>query len=142
MHIAPAEVETILPLRHAVLRAGMPVDAARFQGDHDPSTLHLAGWLDGEVTACLTVHRQPYHERPAWRLRGMAVAGAQQGRGLGSALLRDLHARLDSGDGPHLIWCNAREIAVRFYQRHGYAIASARFDIPTAGPHYVMVREP
>jgi len=30
---------------------------------------------------------------------------------------------------------------VEFYRKHGWEIVSAVFDIPTAGPHFKMVRK-
>ena len=79
----------------------------------------------------------PDPEGPAWQLRGMAVVPGLQGEGIGSSLLTAVHR--DVGEG---LWCNARERAVPFYQRHGWIIVSEPFDVGTIGPHRRMVRQP
>ena len=71
------------------------------------------------------------------QLRGMAVDGAHQGRGVGGALLS---AVADALSGP--LWCNARLRAVPFYARHGWHITSERFDIAGIGPHHRMAWNP
>ena len=72
-----------------------------------------------------------------WRIRGMATDAAYQGRGAGSLVLKEL-LKWGRENGVRSFWCNAREPAIRFYERHGFSIHSELFDIPTAGPHKVM----
>ena len=43
-----ASLEEILALRHAVLRPGLPLESAAFEGDDAPDTLHF-GAFDGSV---------------------------------------------------------------------------------------------
>jgi predicted GNAT family N-acyltransferase len=40
----------------------------------------------------------------------------------------------------HMIWCNARLSAVRFYEKLGFETRGDEFDIPDVGPHVVMWR--
>lgn len=133
-------IDQIFALRHAVLRPGRPAEAAQFAGDDDPDNVHFAATINGIVVGCSTLHREPRAGEPAWRLRGMAVDERQQGNGIGRQLLRavvdfareTLHARL--------LWCNARLIAVPFYEKLGWSIASDEFHIPDVGPHFVMTK--
>ena len=46
---------------------------------------------------------------------------------------REIH----SGGGSYL-WCNARLIAVPFYERMGLTAVGDLFEMPEIGPHYVM----
>lgn len=135
-------VEAILPLRHRVLRTGLPFETAAFEGDTDATTLHYAACRGDEPVACLSLMASTWEGRPAWQLRGMATATAEQGRGLGRRLLE--HAVADAlRTAPlRVFWCNARTSALGFYERFGWRVASERFDIPTAGPHVKMVFEP
>jgi ribosomal protein S18 acetylase RimI-like enzyme len=60
-----------------------------------------------------------------------------RGQGFGEAVLKAILEWVgadDSGD----LWCNARETAIRFYERHGFRIIGERFEIPNAGPHFRM----
>jgi predicted GNAT family N-acyltransferase len=133
-------IDVILPLRAAILRAGLPVDTARYEQDELPTTVHLAA-LDGSngVVGCASWSPEPYRGRTGWRLRGMATADAVRGRGIGAQLLA---AGLDLGvqHGAEVAWCNARTSALGFYQRYGFTAVGEEFDVPYAGPHYRMWR--
>lgn len=137
MELKQVRLEDVIPLRHEVLRPGQPVETCYFDGDDARATRHYAWVEDGNVLSIATVMRQEWEflgERVPFQLRGMATAPAVAGTGIGSAFLQALHRELDAS-----WWCNARAIAVRFYERNGLAIMSEPFDIEGIGPHYVMV---
>jgi GNAT superfamily N-acetyltransferase len=138
-------VEKILDLRHRILRAGLPPESACFEGDEEQTTLHLAAFVaepsgraDHPAAGCLSLMLNSFEAEPAWQLRGMAVDEAHQGRGLGRELLERAEAAAASDGKTGLLWCNARLPAAGFYQKHGWAIVSDVFEIPTAGPHVKM----
>ena len=58
--------------------------------------------------------------------------------GIGTALLRDAMTQIANATAVRLFWCNARAVATGFYERLGWRIVSDVFEVPTAGPHYVM----
>jgi GNAT superfamily N-acetyltransferase len=138
-------VEKILDLRHRILRAGLPPESARFEGDEAETTLHFAayelapsGRAGEQVIGCLSLMLNSFEGESAWQLRGMAVEEGLQQRGLGRQLLTQAEAAAESEDRARLLWCNARVPAAGFYQKHGWAIVSEVFEIPTAGPHVKM----
>jgi GNAT superfamily N-acetyltransferase len=134
-----AAVAEILPLRHRILRAGLPFEAARFEGDSDPATRHYAA-VAGEVpVGCLTLMPSAWEGRPAWQLRGMATDANEQRRGLGRQLLEAAVADARAAAPERIVWCNARTSAVGFYAKLGWQVVSEPFDVPTAGPHVKMV---
>lgn len=134
--IAPEEV---IDLRHEILRSGLPRDTAMFPGDTHPEARHYGAFCDGELIGCVTLHPSQWEQRPAWQLRGMAVAAGQQSRGVGRELLKFLEQ--DLSDSPvQALWCNARVPAARFYEKFGWRIVSEVFEIPTAGPHVKMIK--
>ena len=57
------------------------------------------------------------------QLRGMAVDGGQQGRGIGAALLTAGVERA-AARGATAVWANARDSALGFYLRHGSRCSS------------------
>lgn len=137
--VARVAAEAIRPLRHAVLRPGLPADSACFPGDEATGTIHLAARSGGQVVGCASFMRSEFAGEPAWQLRGMATAPEWRGRGVGARLL--VHADALLADEPiRLLWCNARVIAIGFYERQGWSVVSEEFDIPTAGPHRRMTR--
>lgn len=152
IYINTVAVDRIVPLRHEVLRAGLPIMTARFEGDKDKHTLHFglfladeAGEPVGDPVGCASLMLNMYNnEVPAWQLRGMATATAYQGRGLGKQLLQWIEKYL-SGCFEYarveMMWCNARATAIGFYEQNGWQRVSDVFEVPTAGPHYKMIKD-
>jgi predicted GNAT family N-acyltransferase len=134
-------VEEILPLRHRILRAGLPFETACFDGDHDATARHYAAVSGDEPACCLSLMRSEWEGRPAWQLRGMATAEGLQGRGLGRRLLEMAVAEARHDEPGRVFWCNARTSAVGFYEKLGWRVRSEPFDVPTAGPHVKMALE-
>jgi GNAT superfamily N-acetyltransferase len=139
IHLARVPFAEIVDLRYHVLRAGLPRDAAHFPGDYDSTTVHLAAKDGKAIVACATVLVNQWEGEIACQLRGMAVAQGYQRRGLGARLLGEIE-RVAAENGVGIIWANARTPAAGFYQKHGWEIVSEMFEIPTAGPHFKMVR--
>ena len=134
-------LEELIDLRHAVLRQGLPREAAVFDGDAKPGARHYVAADGGRIVGCTTLHPNQWEGRPAWQLRGMAVADGYQGRRIGRRMVEFLELELlDDSSAPRLLWCNARVPASGFYKQLGWQIVSEEFEIPTAGPHVRMVK--
>jgi GNAT superfamily N-acetyltransferase len=137
--VRPATAEEIREVRLGVLRPEAPRVPSAY--DVEPATVHV-GAFDGDLAvACVTVYPQGYDDEPAaWRMRGMAVDPAYQGRGLGREVL-DLATSVADDAGAPLIWANARMSAMAFYQRVGWEPVGPVFDHgPRALPHRVIIR--
>jgi len=137
-----ARFAEILALRHAELRAGLPVDTAVFPDDGKSTTIHLGAFADGAdaPVGCASLVLRPWQGAPAYQLRGMATRTDLVRRGIGRALLAFIEDLVRDQTPVPLLWCDARAAAVPFYQRTGWVIASEVFDIPTVGPHHTMTR--
>lgn len=142
LELRHATLDEILPLRHAELRPGLALEAARFDGDDEPDTRHFGAFRrsTGEPVACVSCMRRAREGRDAWQVRGMATRGDLVRRGIGRALLRHALAALREVPGPELLWCNARIAALGFWESEGWAVVSSEFDIPGVGPHRVLQR--
>ncbi|MGH9224187.1 MAG: GNAT family N-acetyltransferase [Acidimicrobiales bacterium] len=131
--------ETTRPLRMAVLRPGQPPDTALYAGDDAVASAHFGAFDGDEVVGVASLYAEDRDGGPApgWRLRGMATAPSHRGLGVGR---RILNACVDfaATEGGAELWCNARLVAERFYQRAGFEIVSDEFDIAGLGPHHVM----
>ena len=149
----PITAEETIALRSSVLRAGRPVEECRFPGDEAEGTVHVGALLDGQVVSIGSMYheareadapggaeRAPDHDAgTAWRLRGMATAPEARRRGAGAAVLEGCTQHAIDG-GATLLWCNARTGAIAFYEAQGWTVLGEEFEIPTAGPHFVMER--
>ena len=129
-------------LRREVLRGGNPASDVRFEQDDDPDTFHLGAFADGELvaTATFTPAETPYRSGvQAWQLRGMAVDATHQGQGIGAQILAAAADRLRAR-GVHVLWCNARDTALGFYDGLGFIVHGEGFVTGDSGlPHHVMV---
>ena len=133
------EAEQVRPLRMRILRAGRPAPESVYPYDELPDTLHVAAVVDKQVVGCATVFPESLDGNPdAWRLRGMAVDEAWQGKGVGSAVMERVRHELVTR-GVRLLWCNARTPAVSFYRRHGWDTVGEEFLAERGIPHYRAV---
>jgi GNAT superfamily N-acetyltransferase len=137
--IRRVDLEQIIDLRHAILRAGLPRETAIFEGDDGAQARHYGAFEHDRLIGCVTLHPSTWEDSPAWQLRGMAVVEGRQKRGIGRRLIDFLEA--DLSDSPiRQLWCNARVPAAAFYEKLGWSVVSDPFEIPTAGPHVKMAK--
>ncbi len=138
--VQPVPAAAVVDLRQRVLRPGLPRATAVFPGDDLPTSRHFAATDSaGLVVGVASFHLNEDGGEPAWQLRGMATDPAWAGRGVGRRVLAVGEAAVVAA-GPRRLWCNARERAVGFYQRLGWAIVSERFEIAAVGPHFRMAK--
>lgn len=142
MEIRRVTAAEALAVRHPILRAGLPVELARFREDNDPRTVHLGAFEDGRLVAVATFFPEDAPGRPgvpAWRLRGMATLAAWRGHGGGRALV--LHGiDLARGAGARWVWCHARVLARPFYEKLGFVAEGEELELPHSGKHFLMAR--
>lgn len=143
-HVGVVDGRFTSELRRAVLRPNYPVGTPMF-GDTDPQAIHVAAVDDGiAVSACVLVPR-PYPRRPevhvAWQLKGMATAAEHRGKGFG-VLVVEAAIEEVAGHGARLLWLEARQYAIGFYERMGFTAEGPVYPHPeTRLPHRVMYRE-
>jgi GNAT superfamily N-acetyltransferase len=141
-HLFVREVdgETLIPLRHAVLRVGLPRETASFDIDHAPGTFHLGVFAENRLVTCATFTPNALDQVPAMQLRGMATAPDCRGLGYGKLAL-DRGEQMARQRGFALLWCNARVGAIPFYEKCGWETISDVFMIEIAGPHKKMRKQ-
>jgi GNAT superfamily N-acetyltransferase len=106
-----------------------------------PALVRFLGLRTASVLAGLDrMEAQHPHETPHWYLFILGTEPAAQGRGLGSALLAHVLARVDAEGMPaYLESSSERNLA--FYGRHGFEITS-EVAIPGGLRIWPMWREP
>ncbi|GAB2456320.1 GNAT family N-acetyltransferase [Jatrophihabitans fulvus] len=140
MEIVEATADQTRPLRLAVLRPGLPPDTPTLEDP--PGAVHLAARDGGEVVGAAVLVVRPFARQPGrrgWQLRGMAVAPARQGTGVGAQVLAAA-VRLAAGRGVEVLWCQARTSAVGFYERQGWRVEGEEFTGAMGLPHVLMWR--
>ncbi len=134
----------VLVLRMAVLRDGTPSQDPRYAEDDTEGSVHLGIRESGVLIACSTWLPRPWPldvDVPATQLRGMAVAKHLQSKGLGRILLQ---AGIDraASTGSTYVWARARDNALYFYEKNGFATVGDQFIDEATGldHHLVMIK--
>ena len=129
-------------VRHPVLRPRKNIETCHFDGDNLESTRHFGLFMDDELAGVASLFKSNsdlFQEKEQFQLRGMAVLEKFQKKGIGESLVKYAEENAKSRSGK-LIWFNAREVAVRFYEKMGYQIIGEPFDIGDIGKHFVMYK--
>ena len=134
----------VLVLRMAVLRDGTPSQDPRYADDDTKGSVNLGIRESGILVACSTWLPRPWpldQSAPATQLRGMAVAKHLQSKGLGRILLQAGIDRAVSM-GSTYVWARARNNALYFYERNGFATIGDQFidEASGLGHHLVMLK--
>src|SRR5690554_385873 len=133
--------EDTLAVRHSVLRKGKPRDTAYFDGDNNPSTVHLGMFYNQHLIGVVTfIENSRTIGISEWQLRGMAILETFQGKGLGVFLVNK-GEQLARKKGIKKIWCNARIKAKSFYEKLGFSSIGTPFEIGDIDLHYVMEKK-
>ena len=134
----------VLVLRMAVLRDGTPSQDPRYAEDDTEGSVHLGIRESGVLIACSTWLPQPWPldvDASATQLRGMAVAKHLQSKGLGRMLLQVGIDRAVSM-GSTYVWARARDNALYFYEKNGFATVGDQFiDEATGLDHHLVMIE-
>ncbi len=137
-----ASLESIIDIRHAILREGQPRTSCYYPEDSYKHTVHFAACLNSQLIGCASIYKEKHPDfslRQAWRIRGMAVLTIFQGQSIGSQLLESCinHAISEKGE---VVWCNARSNVVKFYHRAGFKVIGDEFELPNIGSHFLLAK--
>ena len=143
-HVVEVPTSEVLVLRMSVLRDGTPSQDPRYAEDDTEGSVHLGIRDSGVLIACSTWLPRPWPrdvDVPATQLRGMAVAKHLQSKGLGRILLQAGIDRAVSM-GSTYVWARARDNALYFYERNGFATVGDQFidEASGLGHHLVMIK--
>lgn len=142
IEIKKIDFNTTFSVRHPVLRNGRPIETCFFDGDDLETTIHFGLFLDKNLIGVISIFKNKnaiFSAQNQFQIRGMAVLKGHQGKKLGKKLLDQAEQEIIDQKG-NLIWFNARENAVPFYQNSGYEIIGDAFEIKDIGIHYLMFK--
>lgn len=130
-------------VRHPILREGKPIESCQFDGDDLETTTHFGLFIDKNIIGVLSVFKNNnviFNSENQFQIRGMAILKDFQRKGFGDELIKHAEKYIKSQFGK-LIWFNARESAVPFYEKLGYIKIGEPFYIADIGIHYNMKKE-
>ncbi|MDZ4750072.1 MAG: GNAT family N-acetyltransferase [Flavobacteriales bacterium] len=127
-------------LRHRVLWPHKTFETSVIDFDYRSDAFHL-GTFDGEKLVAIgsffeTASPKINFEKQ-YRLRAMATDPDFRGRRTGQMLVqRGIEILKDKACD--VLWCDARVVAVGFYEKIGFQLIDEIYDVPIIGPHKFM----
>ncbi|HEX8327096.1 MAG TPA: GNAT family N-acetyltransferase [Hymenobacter sp.] len=135
---SPPEWAAYFALRYQVLRQPwqQPLGSERCPADDEPTTIHalLPGPAAGSALAVGMLQRTTATQG---QIRFMAVAPEAAGTGLGGKVVAYLEEKARAAGITEII-LHARETAVGFYEKHGYAVVEPSHLLFGVLPHFLM----
>ena len=130
-------------VRHPVLREGKPVESCHFEGDNLQSTIHIGLYVNAALIGVVSLFKTKNAEFKSdkqFQIRGMAVLKHHQKRGYGNRLIIEAEV-IANKYNCKLLWFNAREKSVGFYEKMNYKIIGEPFNVGDIGTHFVMYKK-
>lgn len=134
IHGSPSYWATVA-LRDAILRQPLGLTLTPEELAQEAPSHHLACYRGGELVGCLVLRPQG---GGVVQMRQVAVVPALQGRGIGTALVAHSE-RVARQLGYRRLVLHARDTAVGFYERLGYAKVGEPF-VEVTIPHQEMAK--
>ena len=135
---ATPEYDEAIKLRHKVLREplGMEFSVEDIKEEYDQ--IHLgAYWPNGELAGVLSFKKM--EETGLLKMRQVATHPEHQGQGIGTALVA-FSEKWARANGYTDFELNAREVAVKFYEKMDYKKVGKRFE-EVGIPHFKMIKK-
>ena len=130
-------------VRHPVLRFGKPIESCHFEGDDLQTTKHFGLFYNKQLSGVISIFETQnslFEEANQFQIRGMAVLQQFQKKGFGVALLKYCENYIQNNKGS-VIWFNARETAIGFYEKSDYQKIGDGFEIADIGIHYLLFKK-
>ena len=127
-------------IRLKILRKNIPLPY-EFNGDLEENTFHLGAFKNNKLVIVSSFMKasNSNFKGSQYQLRGMAALIEYQGMGLGKLMLEEAFLILRKLK-TNCLWCNARIISVKFYEKLGFQTFGEKFEIKDIGTHYVMFK--
>ena len=129
--------------RHKCLRQGKPIHKAIFTEDGFITSYHFSAKKNGNIVGVVSYfdkqHQHFSEVTKSYQLRGMAVDINFRNQGIGRSILSTSIDQLKH-DGVELIWCNARQESMKFYEKNGFVAIGDYFTIADIGKHILMYK--
>ncbi|RZL05792.1 MAG: GNAT family N-acetyltransferase [Pedobacter sp.] len=101
-------------LRHEVMYPELSIEDVKLE--NDIIGLHFGLYAEFKLTSVVSL----FEQGNLVQLRKFATAQDQQGNGYGTQLLEYVIDFSEKTIGANILWCNARMIALPFYEKFGF----------------------
>ena len=131
------------PIRQVVLRKGKAIETCYIEGDELPTTTHYGIFKKNKLIGVVSSfynNNNLFENKNQIQLRGMAILETEQKKGFGNMLIKCIEKDINT-QNISLIWFNARENTILFYEKLGYSILGNQFEILGIGKHYMMYKK-
>ncbi|MEO8027639.1 MAG: GNAT family N-acetyltransferase [Bryobacteraceae bacterium] len=132
-----SEYSQYYDLRWRILREPWAQSKDSERDQFEQEATHLGAWRDGVLVGVGRIHFISPEEA---QIRYMAVDNGLAGQGIGGAILDELELRAAARGATHIV-LNARETAVPFYSKHGYAETGPSAVLFGRIPHRLMRKD-
>jgi ribosomal protein S18 acetylase RimI-like enzyme len=134
----PEEFEKYYDLRWRILRAPWNQPKGSERDDKEDTAIHvMVCENEGSPIGIGCAHFNTDDEA---QIRYMAVEENQRGQGIGALVLTELEKRAKD-KGAKFIMLDARDTAVKFYEKHGYKTVRRAHTLFGSIPHFEMRKE-
>ncbi|MCW8898418.1 MAG: GNAT family N-acetyltransferase [Flavobacteriales bacterium] len=131
------------PLRLEVLwQHKNSLDECKLDIDDLTTTFHVGAYKNGEIVAIGTFLQQQnekFEAKNQYRLRAMATSPKVRGENFGKQVIDFALEELKNRKAD-LLWCDARKVALGFYEKMGFKIKGDFYEIPIIGKHKLMYK--
>ena len=131
-------------LRHRVLWPHLPSpDVCLIDIDSRDDAFHVGVFSDKTLVSIGSFFRLSsprLHHSAQYRLRAMATDPGFRRMHAGEQLIAFACDELRNR-GAHVLWCDARLVAVPFYESIGFSKFDDVYEVPLIGPHHFMWKE-
>ena len=141
IQINKISAQETFPIRLEVLRKNIPLPF-EFNGDFDEDTFHLGAFENNQLIAVASFMKanNSHIKGEQYQLRGMATLETHQGIGAGKLMMENAFEILKELK-VDCLWCNARLMAVPFYEKLGYKTVYTRKDYPKGYECYTLYKK-
>ncbi|WP_121667099.1 GNAT family N-acetyltransferase [Mesonia aquimarina] len=142
IEIKQVSVDNIFKIRQQVLRPGKPIETCFFEKDKALESFHLGAFYNTQLIGIASVledNSNTFQEKFQFRLRGMAVLPDFRKKKIGAILLKEAEKYCFQKKA-EILWFNAREKVVPFYEKYAFKKEGSVFLIPSVGNHQLMFK--
>ena len=133
--ISPNDFELYYDLRWRMLRKPWNQPKGSEKDELEDKSIHAMVCNEDRIP--IGVGRAHFNSDEEAQIRYMAVEEEWQGKGIGKMILSYLEEKIKEKGAKNII-LNARDIAIKFYEKNGYHIVKEAHTLFDVIPHYRM----